>query len=102
MPRMLAASRGARSRCMTLSSQREYTILTAKPIRIYSFLYGRAAVCGLVAQRLTRLQRKGNAFLRLLFSAQRHERLALEIEDVLLTHHLRSGERPPGHNVGQF
>src|SRR5208282_4242461 len=52
---------------------------------------GKSISSTLVPQRLARLQRVLNSFLRFLFPAQRLESLALQIEDVLLAH--RSSRR---------
>src|SRR5216684_2337818 len=82
MPRIFAASRGARSFCTATSCKRtDYNILNR-----YSntFLYDSRNLISLVPQGLPGLERMRDAFLSFLFAAEGDEGFALEIENILL------------------
>src|ERR1700675_359008 len=121
MPRMLAASRGARSRCMRMRIDdckredntllggfrgREFNAETLRPQRREDKdnLRGHDLSCPyrLVAEGFAGFQGVGDAFLGFLFAAEGDEGFTLEVEDVLFADELRSGERAAGENVGEF
>lgn len=62
---------------------------------------GKPAECDLrlIPQRLARFQRVRDAFLSFLFPAKGNESFALEIQNILLAHELRRGQRPTRQNV---
>src|SRR6202035_1218600 len=101
MPRMLAASRGARSLCMEMridDFKREDNTISGGygirrhdcPVARKTLRPGRPALqdrmpCAgkLVAQRFSGFQGVSDAFLGFLFAAEGDEGFALEVEDVL-------------------
>src|ERR1700730_1052440 len=55
-----------------------------------------------IPQRLARLQRELNSFLRLLLAAKRFEALALQIEDVLLAHRSAGSDVAAAQDFGDL
>src|SRR5437764_7681096 len=56
----------------------------------------------LVAERLAGFQGVSNAFLGFLFSTERHEGFALEIQDILFAHQLRRRQGTARQNVREL
>src|SRR5271157_4470594 len=112
MPRMPAASRGARSLCM---ENLRFAMVDDSSCWSNTFLYGlaksnravnpeitRGALPPLVAQRLAGFERVGDAFLSLLLAAKRDEGFALQIQNVLFADQLRRRQRTACKNVGEL
>src|SRR5579883_2589258 len=131
MPRMLAASRGARSFCMRIKidgfMRQDNTILFSygkrlqltpsgsedfpprsttpthkENLRPEGRSYRGSPSASSVAQRFAGFQGVGDALLGFLFATEGNEGFALEVENVLFANQLRGGERAAGENVGKL
>src|SRR5215467_12667488 len=103
---MFAASRGASSFCTYPPAERQNSAsLIGISIRINTTQKGRGVLtesAASVSQGFAGLQGVGDAFLRFLFAAERHECLALEIEHILLADHLRCAQWSASQDVREF
>src|SRR5215475_7641747 len=106
MPRMFAASRGARSRCITKRASTEAGRISRRGlwtqyvfIRIYAEAGGATR---LISQRLASFECMRDALLCLVFTAKRDERFAFEIEHVLFADKLRRAQCSARKNIRQF
>src|ERR1700752_488408 len=77
--------------------------ITASFIRIsFVVTFERSNVTTLIPQRFSRLQNIPHARLRLLFTEQRQNRFALQIQYILLAHPLRTSDFATTHHISKF
>src|SRR5580704_6884803 len=103
---MFAASRGARSRCVTSRASAKGGRIARHAGEVqYVFRRIYAKACRpnrLISQWLARLQSVRDAFLRFPFAAQRDESFALEVQHVLFADELRRAQCSARKNVRQL